>query len=155
LSGMQEAVARIRRAVEQDEQILIYGDYDADGVSSTALMVCLMRHLNARFEYYIPHRSKEGYGLHISALEPFVERGFTLVITVDTGISAVEQIAYANAAGMDVIVTDHHEPPEVLPEAYTLVNPKLPYCKYPFKGLAGVGVAYKLATALLADETPA
>ncbi|WHX48046.1 single-stranded-DNA-specific exonuclease RecJ [Paenibacillus woosongensis] len=155
LSGMQEAVARIRRAVEQDEQILIYGDYDADGVSSTALMVCLMRHLNARFEYYIPHRSKEGYGLHISALEPFVERGFTLVITVDTGISAVEQIAYANAAGMDVIVTDHHEPPEVLPEAYALVNPKLPYCKYPFKGLAGVGVAYKLATALLADETPA
>ncbi|WP_234404895.1 single-stranded-DNA-specific exonuclease RecJ [Paenibacillus bouchesdurhonensis] len=155
LSGMQEAVARIRRAIEQDEQILIYGDYDADGVSSTALMICLMRHLNARYEYYIPHRSKEGYGLHIAALEPFVERGFTLVITVDTGISAVEQIAYANAAGMDVIVTDHHEPPEILPEAYALVNPKLSSCPYPFKGLAGVGVAYKLATALLGNDTPA
>ncbi|MFD3260147.1 single-stranded-DNA-specific exonuclease RecJ [Paenibacillus lentus] len=154
LSGMQEAVERIRRAVEQDELILIYGDYDADGVSSTALMICLMRHLNARYEYYIPHRSKEGYGLHISALEQFVERGFTLVVTVDTGISAVEQIAYAYAAGMDVIVTDHHEPPDILPDAYALVNPKLPYCPYPFKGLAGVGVAYKLAAALLGENTP-
>src|SRR5690606_36306098 len=78
-----------------------------------------------------------------------------LVITVDTGISAVEQIAYANAAGMDVIVTDHHEPREILPEAYALVNPKLSSCPYPFKGLAGVGVAYKLATALLGNDTPA
>lgn len=154
LSGMKEAVPRIRQALDRGERILIYGDYDADGVSSTALMIHLMRHLNADYEYYIPHRSKEGYGLHIHALEQAKERGVSLVITVDTGISAVEQIAYATSAGMDVIVTDHHEPPPVLPEAYALINPKLAHCPYPFKGLAGVGVAYKLASALLGEEVP-
>ncbi|WP_334078029.1 single-stranded-DNA-specific exonuclease RecJ [Paenibacillus sanfengchensis] len=155
LSGMREAVPRIRKALEHGERILIYGDYDADGVSSTALMICLMRHLKADFEYYIPHRSKEGYGLHLPPLQQARERGVTLVITVDTGISAFEQIAFAKEAGMDVIVTDHHEPPARLPEAFALINPKLPYCPYPFKGLAGVGVAYKLATALLGKEVPA
>ncbi|MNO11823.1 Single-stranded-DNA-specific exonuclease RecJ [compost metagenome] len=154
LSGMKEAVPRIRRAVEEGERILIYGDYDADGVSSTTLMIYLMRRLGATYDFYIPHRTKEGYGLHIPVLEHFHQKGFTLLVTVDTGISAVDQVAYANAAGMDVIVTDHHEPPAVLPEAYALINPKLPYCTYPFKGLAGVGVAYKLAQALLGDETP-
>ncbi|MBA9088276.1 single-stranded-DNA-specific exonuclease [Fontibacillus solani] len=154
LSGMKEAVPRIMQALEYDERILIYGDYDADGVSSTTLMIQLMRRLGANFEYYIPHRSKEGYGLHIHALEEAHKRGVTLVITVDTGISAVDQIVYANNAGMDVIVTDHHEPPDFLPEAYALINPKLPYCQYPFKGLAGVGVAYKLATALLGPDVP-
>lgn len=155
LSGMREAVPRIRQALENRERILIYGDYDADGVSSTALMICLMRHVGADFEYYIPHRSKEGYGLHIPPLQQARERGVKLVLTVDTGISAVDQIAFAKEAGMDVIVTDHHEPPSRLPEAYALINPKLPYCSYPFKGLAGVGVAYKLATALLGEEVPA
>lgn len=154
LSGMKEAVPRIMRAVSHGEQILIYGDYDADGISSTTLMIQLMRHLNANFDYYIPHRSKEGYGLHIHALEEARNRGVTLIITVDTGISAVEQIAYANEVGMDVIVTDHHEPPSVLPQAFALINPKLPYCPYPFKGLAGVGVVYKLAGALLGDDIP-
>ncbi|GGH29553.1 single-stranded-DNA-specific exonuclease RecJ [Paenibacillus segetis] len=154
MSGMKEAVERIRAAVENGERILIYGDYDADGVSSTALMIHLMTRLGANFDYYIPHRSKEGYGLHIHALEQFYESGFTLVVTVDTGISAVEQVAYANSVGMDVIVTDHHEPPSKLPEAFALINPKLPYCSYPFKGLAGVGVAYKLAQALLGGDTP-
>lgn len=154
MSGMQEAVPRIRQALEQGERILIYGDYDADGASSTSLMIQLMRRLDADFEYYIPHRSKEGYGLHISALEQAKARGVSLIITVDTGISAVEQIAFASLAGMDVIVTDHHEPPVQLPQAYALINPKLPYCPYPFKGLAGVGVAYKLAAALLNHEVP-
>ena len=154
LSGMGEAVSRIRRALADGERILIYGDYDADGVSSTTLMIYLMRHLGATYDYYIPHRTKEGYGLHIPVLEHFHKKGYSLMITVDTGISAVEQIAYANSVGMDVVVTDHHEPPATLPEAYTLVNPKLPYCTYPFKGLAGVGVAYKLAQALLGAETP-
>lgn len=154
LSGMKEAVPRIMQAVEQGEQILIYGDYDADGISSTTLMIQLMRQLNANFDYYIPHRSKEGYGLHIHALEEARRQGVTLIITVDTGISAVEQIAYANEAGMDVIVTDHHEPPSILPQAFALINPKLPYCPYPFKGLAGVGVVYKLAEALLGHDVP-
>lgn len=154
LHGMKEAVPRIKQAVLNGEKILIYGDYDGDGVSSTALMIYLMRKLGADFEYYIPHRSKEGYGLHIHALEQAIGKGVSLIITVDTGISAVDQIAYANGAGVDVIVTDHHEPPSQLPDAYALINPKLPFCPYPFKGLAGVGVAYKLAQALLGTDIP-
>lgn len=147
--GMSEAVPRIRKALEDNEHILIYGDYDADGVSSTSLMIHLMRYLGASYDIYIPHRSNEGYGLHNHALDWAHQQGVSLVITVDTGISAVEQIAYANELGMDVIVTDHHEPPEQLPDAYALINPKIPACPYPFKGLAGVGVAYKVAQALV------
>lgn len=154
LKGMSTAVPRIQKALEDGEHILVYGDYDADGVSSTSLMIHLLRHLGASFDIYIPHRSNEGYGLHNHALDWAVQQGVTLVITVDTGISAVSQIAYANELGMDVIVTDHHEPPEILPGAYALINPKLPDCPYPFKGLAGVGVAYKLAQALLGDKVP-
>ncbi|WHY18362.1 single-stranded-DNA-specific exonuclease RecJ [Paenibacillus sp. G2S3] len=154
LKGMSEAVPRIRKALKEEEHILIYGDYDADGVSSTALMIHLLRYLGASFDIYIPHRSNEGYGLHNHALDWALQQGVSLIITVDTGISAYHQIAYANELGIDVIVTDHHEPPELLPEAYTLINPKLPDCPYPFKGLAGVGVAYKLAQAMLGEQTP-
>lgn len=154
LKGMKEAVPRIQKAIEEEEHILVYGDYDADGVSSTSLMIHLLRHLGASFDIYIPHRSNEGYGLHNHALDWALQQGVSLVITVDTGISACSQIAYANELGMDVIVTDHHEPPDVLPSAYTLINPKLPGCPYPFKGLAGVGVAYKLAQALLDGQVP-
>jgi single-stranded-DNA-specific exonuclease len=149
LLGMEKAVPRIQQAIDQGEHILIYGDYDADGVSSTSLMIYFMRYVGASYDIYIPHRSNEGYGLHNHALDWAHQQGVSLVITVDTGISAVEQIAYANSLGIDVIVTDHHEPPEVLPEAYALINPKQPGCPYPFKGLAGVGVAYKLAQAVL------
>lgn len=151
LSGMKEAVPRILHAIATGERILIYGDYDADGVSSTSLMIRLMRHLGADFDYYIPHRSKEGYGLHIHALDEAKQKGTSLIITVDTGVSAVQQIEHANSLEMDVIVTDHHEPPAELPKAYALINPKLSHCTYPFKGLAGVGVAYKLASALLGE----
>lgn len=154
LKGMAEAVPRIRKALQEEEHILVYGDYDADGVSSTSLMIYLLRHLGASFDIYIPHRSNEGYGLHNHALDWAVQQGVSLVITVDTGISAVHQIAYAADLGIDVIVTDHHEPPELLPEAFALINPKLPDCPYPFKGLAGVGVAYKLAEALLDGKVP-
>lgn len=154
LKGMEEAVPRIRRALEDGEHILVYGDYDADGVSSTALMIFLLRYLGASFDIYIPHRSNEGYGLHNHALDWAVQQGVSLIITVDTGISAYSQITYANELGIDVIVTDHHEPPEILPPAYALINPKLPDCGYPFKGLAGVGVAYKVAQALLGNDIP-
>ncbi|MEK5239248.1 single-stranded-DNA-specific exonuclease RecJ [Paenibacillus sp. FSL L8-0470] len=154
LKGMAEAVPRIKKALQEEEHILVYGDYDADGVSSTALMIYLLRYLGASFDIYIPHRSNEGYGLHNHALDWAVQQGVSLVITVDTGISAYHQIAYATELGIDVIVTDHHEPPELLPEAFALINPKLPDCPYPFKGLAGVGVAYKLAEAMLGDEVP-
>lgn len=149
LAGMKEAAARIQEALKRQEKIWIYGDYDADGVSSTSLMIYLMRELGADYDYYIPHRALEGYGLNNGAIDQAKADGVKLIITVDTGISAVEQIAYAHALGIDVVVTDHHEPPEVLPKAVALVNPKLPYCSYPFKGLAGVGVAFKLAHALL------
>ncbi|MEK8131511.1 single-stranded-DNA-specific exonuclease RecJ [Paenibacillus filicis] len=149
LDGMDLAVDRIRRAVETGEKIRVYGDYDADGVSSTSLMVSLFKQLGANFDTYIPHRVQEGYGLHIGAIDAAKEQGVSLIVTVDTGISAVEQVAHAVSVGIDIVVTDHHEPPEQLPEAYALVNPKKPNCPYPFKQLAGVGVAFKLAQALL------
>ncbi|MBB3109935.1 single-stranded-DNA-specific exonuclease [Paenibacillus phyllosphaerae] len=149
LKDMDKAVARIRKAVEHDERVRIYGDYDADGVSSTTLMTYLFRELGLKFDHYIPHRTIEGYGLNDRAIDMAHELGVTLIVTVDTGISAVEQIAYANSLGIDVVVTDHHEPPAILPQALALVNPKQEDCPYPFKGLAGVGVAFKLATAML------
>lgn len=153
LKGMPEAVARIRAALDRKEKIRVYGDYDADGISSTTLMDRLMRRLGADFDTYIPHRIHEGYGLNKDALEQAAAAGVALVVTVDTGISAKEEIAYAKSLGMDVVVTDHHEPPEELPAAAAVVNPKQPGCPYPCKELAGVGVAFKLAHALL-DEPP-
>nr|WP_285891148.1 single-stranded-DNA-specific exonuclease RecJ [Paenibacillus pasadenensis] len=147
--GMAAAAARIRQAVEQDEKVLVYGDYDADGVSSTSLMVLLFRELGLRHDYYIPHRTKEGYGMNVAAVDKAASEGYSLIVTVDNGISAVEPIAHARSLGISVVVTDHHEPPEVLPEADAIVNPKQPGCPYPFKGLAGAGVAFKLAQALL------
>lgn len=149
LDGMDTAADRIERAIRGGEYIRIYGDYDADGVSSTSLMVRLMRILGARFDYYIPHRVTEGYGLNIQSVEQAHADGVDLLVTVDTGISAVEQVSRAAELGLDVIVTDHHEPPELLPDALAVINPKKPGCPYPFKGLAGVGVAFKLAQALL------
>jgi single-stranded-DNA-specific exonuclease len=149
LDGMKKAVERIRLALARKEKIRIYGDYDADGVSSTSLMFHLLTQLQASFDYYIPHRVNEGYGLNKQALDHAKKHGVSLIITVDTGISAVQEIAYASSLGLDVIVTDHHEPPEILPEALALINPKKPGCTYPFKALAGVGVAFKLAHALL------
>jgi len=151
LSGMELAVQRIRRALEQGERIRIYGDYDADGVSSTSLMIHMLERLGANFDYYIPHRTREGYGMNKGAIDLAAEAGVGLIVTVDTGISAVEEIAYANGVGIDVVVTDHHEPPEELPDAYAIVNPKQPGCSYPYQSLAGVGVAFKLATALLGE----
>ncbi|WP_068774185.1 single-stranded-DNA-specific exonuclease RecJ [Paenibacillus sp. FJAT-26967] len=149
LDGMREAVARIQEAVRCGEKIRVYGDYDADGVSSTALMAHLLRGLGANFDTYIPHRVQEGYGLNKGAADLAKEQGVSLMITVDTGVSAVEEVKYIRELGMDIIVTDHHEPPNVLPEPIALINPKKENCPYPFKGLAGVGVALKLAQALL------
>jgi single-stranded-DNA-specific exonuclease len=149
LKSMKQAVERIQKALNQREKIRIYGDYDADGVSSTSLMIYLLRQLEADFDYYIPHRANEGYGLNSAALEHAEKHGISLIITVDTGISSFDEIQYAAGLGIDVIVTDHHEPPEQLPEALAIINPKQPNCPYPFKQLAGVGVAFKLAHALL------
>ncbi len=151
LKGMDAAVSRIRQAIDAGELIRVYGDYDADGVTSTALMSRLLSALGARFDTYIPHRSNEGYGLNLKAIDKAAEAGVTLIVTVDNGISAVEQIAYAAQLGIDVVVTDHHEPPAsgVLPGAVALVNPKQEDCPYPFKGLCGAGVVFKLAHAFM------
>lgn len=149
MKDMGEAVERIRRALRDGERLLVYGDYDADGVCASALMIRLLRRLDAAFDVRIPNRMREGYGLNREAVDRAAEDGFRLIVTVDNGISAVEEIAYARERGIDVVVTDHHEPPVVLPEAVALVNPKRADCPYPFKGLSGAGVAYKLAHALL------
>ncbi|MGO4108071.1 single-stranded-DNA-specific exonuclease RecJ [Paenibacillus sp. YAF4_2] len=149
LKGMKEAVARIKQAADNKEFIRIYGDYDADGVSSTSLLIHVFRELGYHFDYYIPHRALEGYGMNRGAIDLAAAAGVRLIVTVDTGISAYEQIEYAKELGIDVVVTDHHEPPEQLPDAVAVVNPKQEDCPYPFKGLAGVGVAFKLAHALM------
>ncbi|MFF2094016.1 single-stranded-DNA-specific exonuclease RecJ [Paenibacillus sp. NPDC058174] len=149
LKGMAEAVARIKEAADKGQKIRIYGDYDADGVSSTSLLVHVFRELGYHFDYYIPHRALEGYGLNRAALELAASEGVELIVTVDTGISAYEEIEFAKELGLDVVVTDHHEPPEQIPDACAVVNPKREDCTYPFKGLAGVGVAFKLAQALM------
>ncbi len=154
MRDMQQAVDRIRSAITRRERIRVYGDYDADGVSSTSLMVYLLKELDAEFDIYIPHRQVEGYGLNKQAIDTAKEHQIDLLITVDNGISAVEQIAYANELGLEVIVTDHHEPPDQLPDALALINPKRKDCPYPFKGLAGVGVALKLAQALTGELRP-
>ncbi|WNC16750.1 single-stranded-DNA-specific exonuclease RecJ [Brevibacillus brevis] len=151
LDGMEKSVHRIKQAIENKEPICIYGDYDADGVSSTSLMVHLLRQLGAVFDYYIPNRFTEGYGLHKDALAQLHRDGYKLIITVDTGISAVDQVEFAKQLGLEVIVTDHHEPPAVIPEAFAVINPKKPGCTYPFDMLAGVGVAFKLGHALLGE----
>ncbi|KEO82238.1 single-stranded-DNA-specific exonuclease RecJ [Tumebacillus flagellatus] len=148
MRDMDKAVARIRQAIDRRERIMIYGDYDADGATSTALLFLALQGIDADVEYYIPDRFSEGYGLNGPALQEAKERGFDLVITVDNGISAVEEARLAAEIGLDLIVTDHHTPPEVLPDAYAILNPKQPGCNYPEKMLAGVGVAWKLVQAL-------
>ncbi|MBC7105503.1 MAG: DHH family phosphoesterase, partial [Firmicutes bacterium] len=152
MADMDRAVERLRRAVGRGERVLVYGDYDCDGITGTALLVRVLRALGCRVEYYIPHRVEEGYGLNREALDWAAARGVTLVVTVDCGIQAAELVARAGEAGMDIIVTDHHEIAGPLPEAAAVVNPRRPDCQYPFKELAGVGVAYKLAQALTGDS---
>lgn len=149
LDGMSDAVQRIQAAITQQEKILIYGDYDADGVTSTALMYKTLKALNANLAYYIPNRFTDGYGLNSAAITKAATQGFKLILTVDTGISAVDEAELVKELGLNLIITDHHEPPETLPDAYAIINPKKTGDKYPFKALAGVGVAFKLAHALL------
>ncbi|MCL7746942.1 single-stranded-DNA-specific exonuclease RecJ [Halalkalibacter alkaliphilus] len=149
LDDMDRAVTRIRAAVEANERILIFGDYDADGVSSTALMYKALQSIGAQVDFYIPNRFTEGYGPNEPAIRQAKEDGYGLIVTVDTGIAAVHVANVAKEINLDFIVTDHHEAPPVLPDAYAIINPKKPGCPYPFKGLAGVGVALKVAHALL------
>ena len=146
--GMEEATQRILKAMQDGEKIAIYGDYDVDGITSTAIMVKFLRSHRADVIYYIPDRHEEGYGINTDAIDKIHAQGVTLLVTVDCGITAVKEIAYAKELGIDTIITDHHECKDETPDAYCLLNPKQPGCEYPFKKLAGVGVAFKLLQAL-------
>ncbi len=147
--GMERAVHRIRRAIENEEPILIFGDYDCDGVTSTTVMMKTLQELGAHVEFYIPNRFTEGYGPNEGAFRHAHEMGFRLIITVDTGIAAIHEAAVAKELGIDLIITDHHEPGPELPHAEAIIHPKLVNGTYPFHDLAGVGTAFKLAHALL------
>ncbi len=150
IHGMAYACERIERAVRNREPILIYGDYDVDGVTSIVLLQTVLRSLGASVDFVVPHRLVDGYGLKIEVLERVLaEKNVKLVVTVDCGITSVEPVRRAIDRGIDVIITDHHLPPGVLPEAAAVLNPKQPGCQYPFKELAGVGVAFKLCCELI------
>lgn len=151
MKGMNKAVSRIIKAIEKKEKITIFGDYDADGVTASSVLFETLKFLGVKPYIYIPHREKEGYGLNNEAIDSFRKKKIDLVITVDCGIRNKKEISYAKKMGIDVIVTDHHEPGEsdIPKKAVALLNPKQKDCKYPFKMLAGVGVAFKLAQALI------
>jgi len=149
LPDMHKAVARIYRALLSGETIAIYGDFDADGITATALLVQGLTALQGKVVPYIPHRLYEGHGLRVAALEKLHQQGVSLVISVDCGITGYNEVKKARKMGLDIVITDHHAPPEDIPEADAVVDPKLPSSQYPFTELAGVGVAYKLLQALL------
>lgn len=148
MKDMDLAVARIRRALRDEEKIAVYGDYDVDGITATCVLTKYLRAQGGEVIYYIPNRLEEGYGVNREAIDYLVGQGVKLVITVDCGITAVDEITYAGQLGLDVIITDHHECKEVLPSAAAVVDPHRKDCPYPFKDLAGVGVALKLVMAL-------
>ncbi|MBI3979447.1 MAG: single-stranded-DNA-specific exonuclease RecJ [Chloroflexi bacterium] len=154
LPDVDRAVDRLVRAIRHDEAIAIYGDYDADGLCAAALLVDVVRELGGRVQPYIPNRFTEGYGLNMPALTGLAGQGVKLVVTVDAGIQDAAEVDHARSLGLDVIVTDHHTLGPRLPDAVAAINPHRPDCVYPFKKLAGVGVAFKLAQALFRTRPP-
>lgn len=155
LKGMAAAVHRIRLGIERQERIMIFGDYDADGVSATAILYKTFKSLGAAVSYRIPHRAEDGYGLKDYFVEEMVKLNVKLIVTVDTGIAAAEEVKIARKNGIDVIITDHHKLPEHLPEdVVAILNPHQPDCHYPYPHLSGSMVAYKLAQSLLPDDHP-
>src|SRR5215475_3261603 len=154
MRGMSEAVARLQRAIDTHEPILIYGDYDVDGTTGTAVLLRALRMLGATAGYHVPHRFTEGYGIQQPALEKAFQDGFKLVVSVDCGIRAHEPLHWARDNGLDIIITDHHLPDEDegSPPALAVLNPNQNGCRYPDKSLAGVGVAFKLIHALFRER---
>ncbi|MBM7716519.1 single-stranded-DNA-specific exonuclease [Bacillus thermophilus] len=148
MPDMEKAVERIKRAVNNKEPILVFGDYDADGVTSTSLLTTVLQEMGAVVDFYIPNRFTEGYGPNEAAFRKAFDEGVQLIITVDTGISAIHEALVAKELGIDLIITDHHELRDEIPEAHAIIHPKLKEDAYPFPYLAGVGVAFKLAHAL-------
>ncbi|GAB5402494.1 MAG: single-stranded-DNA-specific exonuclease RecJ [Aureliella sp.] len=155
LPGVNEAVERIWTAIQGEEEIVVYGDYDADGMTSTAILYRCLKLLDAKVSYHLPNRMEEGYGLHVDSIEKLAARGKQLVITVDCGIASVEPAKRAKELGLSLVVTDHHRFGDQLPEADALVHPALPGSDYPFAGLCGAGVAFKLAWALCQKKSGA
>ena len=147
MADMMRGVQRIKKALDEKEKITVYGDYDVDGVTSVCTLYLYLKSLGANVEYYIPNRTGEGYGVSVGAIDSIKEGGTKLIITVDTGITANEEVTYAKSVGIDFLITDHHECRSDLPEASAVINPHRPDCKYPFKELAGVGVVFKLICA--------
>ena len=152
MNGMSVAVERIRRAIREGEAIAVYGDFDADGVCSTALLTNALKVLGAKALPYIPHRVNEGYGLNEDALKDLQEKGARVVVTVDCGIRSLTEVEQGTALGLDMIVTDHHSVGQELPRAVAVINPKQPGDAYPFQEFAGVGIAFKLAQALAMEQ---
>ncbi len=151
MRGMDKAVERIRAAIKSDEKIAIYSDFDADGIPAGVLLYDFFKKIGYNnFTNYIPHRDTEGYGFHKGAVDKLANEEVGLIITVDVGITAADTVEHASLLGVDVIITDHHEPLVDLPKALAILNPKQVNCKYPFDGLCGTGVAYKLVQALIA-----
>lgn len=148
LTDMQKACDRILQAIDQEETIVVFGDYDVDGVTATALLYQHLKGMGARVKCMLPSREGDGYGLSKNAIQSIHDKGYQLIITVDNGIAAVEEAAFAASLGVDLIVTDHHLPHDVLPEAVAVVDPRRPDDHSPFKGLCGAGVAFKLCAAL-------
>ncbi len=153
MRDMDKAVSRLLLAIEKKEKILVYGDYDVDGITATSLLIHFLRQAGANHDFYIPHRS-EGYGMSRGGIDKAHKNGVNLVITVDTGTSSVDIIEYAGSLGIEVIVTDHHRPPKTLPRACAILNPNQEGCGYPNKHLCGVGVAFKLVHACLKKSDP-
>lgn len=148
MNDMETAVARLEKAIRGGERILVVGDYDVDGITGTALLVSFLTGLDARVQYYIPDREKEGYGLSTAVVKKAEKAGYSLILTVDSGISAIDEAEAARESGLSLIITDHHEPQETIPKADAVLNPKRADSSYPFRELAGVGVAFKLACAV-------
>ncbi len=152
MAGMRDAVERLRRAIEQREKILIYGDYDVDGTMAVVVLLTALRMLGADVEAHIPHRLTDGYGMRAPVVKEAAAKGFRIIISVDTGIREHAVLTRVRALGVDCIVTDHHLPGAELPPACAILNPRRADCRYPEKGLAGVGVAFKLAQGILGER---
>ncbi|MEM9943444.1 MAG: single-stranded-DNA-specific exonuclease RecJ [Planctomycetota bacterium] len=148
LPGVKEAVEKIYQAVVQKRKIFIYGDYDADGMTATAILVLCLQNFNADVSYFVPNRLDDGYGLNRDALTKLKKRGAELIVTVDCGIASVDEVEFARQLGLEIVVTDHHQMGQALPAADAIIHPALPQHDYPFHGLCGAGVAFKLAWAL-------
>ncbi|KAF0237886.1 MAG: single-stranded-DNA-specific, partial [Chitinophagaceae bacterium] len=148
MKDMREAVDRLLLAFENEESILVYGDYDVDGTTSVASMFQFLHALHTPIDFYIPHRYREGYGISKAGIDFAKENGFTLIVSLDCGIKSADLIAYAKTLGIDFIVCDHHLPDDILPPAVAILNPKQIDCPYPYKELCGCGVGFKLMMAL-------